>query len=277
MHCLRATLVWCTVLLAALGGLGCSTVASTLGFNPPTHKLTQTAKDLRAAQTEPAPLPRELAKAVLPTHVIEPGDTIAVEATELDVPVLPVGDQRVLPEGIVDLGRYGRLLVAGKTVPQVEAEVKALVQARTKEKEKDAVAVSVRLIGHESKVYYVLGEVAAPGSFPIIGRETVLDGILSAGGITRQASMKSIIVTRPTPPDGCRVVLPVCYEDIVQLGDTATNYQLMPGDRIYVPSRSFTEDLHKRKSCPPCNKFHLPCVIGGPRCEPADPLIGPRP
>jgi hypothetical protein len=42
----------------------------------------------------------------------------------------------------------------------------------------------------------------------------------------------------------------------------------MPGDRIYVPSRSFLEDFHKRKgNCPPCDKLHLPCVIGGPGCE----------
>ena len=44
-------------------------------------------------------------------------------------------------------------------------------------------------------------------------------------------------------PCGCRIVLPVHYVAIVQLGDTATNYQIRAGDRVFVPSRSFSEDL----------------------------------
>jgi len=35
----------------------------------------------------------------------------------------------------------------------------------------------------------------------------------------------------------------VCYSDIVQLADTTTNYQLMPGDRLFVPGRGFFEDI----------------------------------
>src|SRR5207244_3519626 len=80
-----------------------------------------------------------------------------------------------------------------------------------------------------SKVYYVLGEVNAPGSFTLSGRETVLDGILAAGGLNERASRRNIILSRPTHPDSCRVVLPICYYEIVQLGDTSTNYQLAPG------------------------------------------------
>ena len=40
----------------------------------------------------------------------------------------------------------------------------------------------------------------------------------------------------------------VRFARIVQLGDTSTNYQLLPGDRIFVPSRSLHETLfgHKR-------------------------------
>ena len=35
----------------------------------------------------------------------------------------------------------------------------------------------------------------------------------------------------------------MCYRQIVQLGDTTTNYQLQPGDRIYVPGKGFWENL----------------------------------
>ena len=68
-----------------------------------------------------------------------------------------------------------------------------------------------------------------------MGRSGHYAAILAAGGLTDRASRRSIILSRPTHPDGCRVVLPVCYDEIVQLGDTTTNYQIAPGDRIFVP------------------------------------------
>ena len=113
-----------------------------------------------------------------------------------------------------------------------------------------------------SKVFYVLGEVNAPGAFPLSGRETVLDGIIAAGGITRAANTKKVILSRPTQPDGCRVVLPVCYDNVVQLGDTSTNYQLLPGDRIFIPSKGALDDI-------PCFQEAGP---GRPVPRPAVPL-----
>ena len=58
------------------------------------------------------------------------------------------------------------------------------------------------------------------------------------------------------PPDGCRVVLPICYDNIVQLGDTSTNYQLAPGDRIFVPSHWCFDCLCYPDHCGPCHQPH---------------------
>ncbi len=35
---------------------------------------------------------------------------------------------------------------------------------------------------------------------------------------------------------GCDIVLPVDYSAIINCGDTTTNYQILPGDRLVVPS-----------------------------------------
>jgi polysaccharide export outer membrane protein len=56
-------------------------------------------------------------------------------------------------------------------------------------------------------------------------------------------------------------VLPVCYDDIVQTGDTATNYQIFPGDRVFVPSPGFLEQLCHKMVCPPCNPPLSPCPL----------------
>ena len=250
-----------TFALAFLGsGTGCNTVASTLGFTPPVHKLIKPAAEFREAAVGPAALPKELDKASLAEYIVEPGDTLSVEPTDLDSPIRLPGNQPVLQDGTIDLGGLGRPAVAWKTIPQIEVDIKKWIDARSKDK----VPITVRLIGRESKVFYVLGEVNAPRAYPLAGRETVLDGLLAAGGLTRQADMKKIILSRPTPADGCRLVLPVCYNQIIQLGDTATNYQLQPGDRIYVPSQSPIDDFRNRRKkkdqCGPCKGPQAPCA-----------------
>ena len=143
-------------------------------------------------------------------------------------------------------------------MPRIASLVRATVQTSVPE----IGPITVRLINRVSKVYYVLGEVNAPGSFPVQGRETVLDAIITAGGLTDRASRRNIILSRPTEPHGCRIVLPICYREIVQLGDTATNYQIAPGDRIFVPTRTFWEELCANKpECPPCGGPQTPCLL----------------
>jgi polysaccharide export outer membrane protein len=266
----------------AVAVVGCET----LGLSPPANQLLPATKEIRNTAPNPAPVPRELAKELHPPFVVEPGDTLLVQPAEFDAPVRLPPDQTVFADGTIDLGVYGRLLVAGKILPQIETEVRALINA--KEKSKEPIEITVRLIGRNSKVYYVLGEVNAPGAFPITGRETILDGIIAAGGITRRASEQNVVLSRPTPPDGCRVVYPVCYTNIVQLGDTTTNYQLQPGDRIYVPGRGLLEGLLPQR-CQrggPCDRPQVGCwgagcaagaggcATGGLAAPPAGEMLG---
>jgi protein involved in polysaccharide export with SLBB domain len=242
-------------------------------FLPQSHRLLESARALRDGCTGLPPVPRELDKHALPAYTVEPGDVLLIQPAELDSPVRLPADQPVMPDGSIHLGRYGRLVVAGKTPAEIEAEVQALVAAHGG----DIGLITVRLVTRQSKVYYVLGDVNAPGAFPLCGRETVLDGILTAGGLTERASRRGILLSRPTHPDECRIVLPVCYPEIVQLGDTSTNYQLRPGDRIYVPSRSFWEEFcpwmdKKDAACVPCGRSAAVQLV-----PPPDALPDPSP
>lgn len=259
-HIKRTVSVWP---LAALLFTGCSSLVPSLSTTSGDKQLLlPDAREIRDSVPQPAPVPRELTKAVLPVYIVEPGDVLLVTPADLDSPVRLPSDQTVLPDGRIDLGKYGRLQVAGKSVDEIETIVAAAVKAKTPE----AGQINVRLIGRQSKVYYVLGQVNAPGAFPLQGRETVLDGLVAAGGLNIRASRDNIILSRPTPPDGCRIVLPVCYRQIVQLGDTTTNYQLQPGDRIFVPGKGFWEeccgDREVKKGCSPCSGPQVGCPWG---------------
>jgi protein involved in polysaccharide export with SLBB domain len=254
---------------------GCTTGPGGRGglFPSPAHRMLETTRAVR--QSTVSALPRELDKRTAPPFVVEPGDVLLVQPADLDSPVRLPGDQPVLPDGTIQLGKYGRPQVAGRTVEEIESLVQSLVATRTP----NAGTITVRLVTRQSKVFYVLGEVNAPGAFTLSGRETVLDAILLAGGLTDRASHANIVLSRPTAPCSPRIVLPICYDEIVQLGDTSTNYQINAGDRIFVAGKTLCEDLSlgRTKPCPPCGQAHgatpLPpepckaggCCDGGPR------------
>ena len=127
--------------------------------------------------------------------------------------------------------------------------------------------VSVRMTNWDSKKIYVLGDVNSPGSFLYIGNETVLDAIIESGGLGNQANRHNIIVSRPSRCGSCRTVMKVCYDQIVQLGDASTNYQLLPGDRVFVPSMTFMDDLKQTfrpfasQTCPRCKDCDVGCNL----------------
>jgi polysaccharide biosynthesis/export protein len=269
------------IVLLPLGALsGCSSGQGRSAFGMGANSLMVAAKDLRAASGPPPGIARELEKLPAGPYIIEPGDVLLVQPASHDSPLRLHGDQVVLPDGTIQLGQYGHLGVAGKTLEIIEAEVNALFKARLPE----GGVVIVRLVTRDSKVFYVLGEVNSPGAFPLRGRETVLDAIVaSAGGLNTNASRRYIILSRPTGPDSCRVVLPVHYNAIVQVGNTATNYQIRAGDRVFVPTKSFWEDCFgsnkDKKACAetPCfPREASPNVsMGKPELAGASALVTP--
>jgi protein involved in polysaccharide export with SLBB domain len=222
-------LLACAVPLAA--SCGCGTVAQGVSPLPDRYPIGDSARAARICS--PLEIPRELQKATLNEYRLEPGDGLLVMPADLESKVRLSADQTILADGTIDLGKYGRLHVAGKTIPEVEEAVKQAVKVVEKE---DAGFIDVRLVNRQSKVYYVLGEITTPGKFPLSGNETVLDGIVTAGGMSDRSSWRDIILVRPTS-DGVGMVLRVDYGAIVRKGEAATNYQLHPGDRIYVGSR----------------------------------------
>ncbi len=252
-------LILCVVVSASGCGIGSG---GAFALAPDTHALIDAADTMRRWVRQPAPVARELSKTVIPVYIVEPGDVLIVETAFFDSPLRLPQDQTVMPDGTIDLGRFGRPVVAGMSLKEIEAHLFDLIQATKPTDDGEPLTteqmqVNVRLLGPNSVYFYVLGEVNNPGSYTYTGRETVLDAILAAGGMSDRASKTDIILSRPTVPGECRVVLPVCYEQIVQLGDTTTNYQIMPGDRIFIPTDRACDGCLKclglKEDCNLCN------------------------
>jgi polysaccharide export outer membrane protein len=144
------------------------------------------------------------------------------------------GEHQVRPDGTVGLGTYGSVFVSGMSLDQAKA---AIEQQLSKYLEKPE--VSVDILFYNSKAYYIIADGGGYGEqvyrFPSTGSETVLDAVANIYGLPVAANKKRIWVARPAPADaGCLQVLPVDWNAIVRGGATVTNYQIMPGDRIYV-------------------------------------------
>jgi polysaccharide export outer membrane protein len=179
--------------------------------------------------------PRELHMVSLPPHVVAPRDELDV-AVKPAVPDLAQTTFTVQAEGIIDLGFLGDVYVAGLTLAQVEIKIAQILMLNAgPNPPRDPYKVSVRLAsGSSSKSYYVIGTVTTQGRFPITGNETVLDAILTAGLRTNSLPEKAYLV-RPHPAGGPDQVLRIDWFGIKDRGDTLTNYQVLPGDRIVVP------------------------------------------
>ncbi|HEX2474211.1 MAG TPA: polysaccharide biosynthesis/export family protein [Lacipirellulaceae bacterium] len=143
------------------------------------------------------------------------------------------GEHLVGPDGYVNLGTYGSVHVAGLTIDEATEQIERLLANELEDPE-----VVVDVFAYNSKKYYVVTQGAGLGDnvseAPITGNETVLDAIARVGGISRVSS-KNIWIARPAPNGvGCEQVLPVNWDEISRGASTATNYQLMPGDRLYI-------------------------------------------
>lgn len=259
---------------------GCRTAASLgLPVSAGSHVLLPQASHLRRSVGHPDGIPTELAKQPLPPHRVEAGDVLVIEPNDFDSPVRLHSDQTVQQDGVIELGDYGRMAVIGLTTEEIQRQVQTRVASREAEKRPTRIAltshldhgspaeeivdygVTVRLVNKESGQFYVMGEVNAPGSYPLLGAETVLDAMIAAGGLSDRANEHKVILTRPQLDGQPRQILPVCYKQILQLGDVSTNYQLRPGDRIFVPSITIWEDVLQSaafssdKSCPHCRTY----------------------
>jgi polysaccharide biosynthesis/export protein len=143
------------------------------------------------------------------------------------------GEHLVGPDGRVNLGTYGSVYVTGMTIEEAKAAIERKLSDYLEDPE-----VVLDIFSYNSKKYYIITQGGGFGDNvaqqPITGNETVLDAIAAIGGLSQVSSTK-IWIARPARNGlGCEQVLPVNWEDITRGASTATNYQLLPGDRLFI-------------------------------------------
>lgn len=190
--------------------------------------------------------PREGTKVALPPYVVEPPDILLVEVSrKIPDTEQPIGGQHLVrPDGTISLGVYGSVYVAGMTLDQARRSIYQTLLRTIKGSEDDPFEESeiyVDVLAYNSKVYYVITDGGGYGEqvyrIPATGNETVLDALAQINGLPAVASKKKIWLARsnagkPTHPQ----IFPIDWKSITQSAYPRTNYQVYPGDRIYVAS-----------------------------------------
>lgn len=187
--------------------------------------------DLVNASTD---TPINLAINPLEDYLLGPGDVLFVEVVNLPDDVTREKRFRVALDGSITLPLVGRLMVAEKTIPQVQREVLAAY-----DKIMRYPSVTVALETPRPLRILVSGEVQRPGTYNLrldnTGEWPTLTRLLSeAGGITQLADVRNVEVRRSLG-QGRTAVTKVNLWDLIQSGDASQDLTVRSDDVIVIP------------------------------------------
>jgi polysaccharide export outer membrane protein len=136
------------------------------------------------------------------------------------------GTVPVRPDGMISMALVGDLPAAGMTPMALGADI----AQRLKKYIQDPV-VSIVVLGVNSQRIFMVGEVAKVGPLMLTPGMTILQAIVSAGGLTQFANSKRIYILRKV--EGKEQKLPFNYKQALK-GDNQ-GIALLPGDTVVVP------------------------------------------
>ncbi|MCO6046047.1 polysaccharide biosynthesis/export family protein [Aeoliella sp. ICT_H6.2] len=171
-----------------------------------------------------------------------------------------VGEHLVGPDGRVNLGKYGSVYVTGMTLAQAKEAIEKHLAEHMVDPE-----VIVDVFSYNSKKYYIITKSGGHGdnvvTAPITGNDTVLDAIAAIGGL-KDSSAAKIWIARPAPPGkNVETTLPVDYNAITGGKHSTTNYQLLPGDRLFIEygdQRELAPPEQVKKGAKPADRYSDP-------------------
>ena len=194
-----------------------------INLGPPYGTIKVAGMDVEAVQ-------EEIAAHLKGEYLKDP--RVSVSLAQLAASQNILGQFLVGPDGTITLGSYGQVSVVGKTLNQAKGVIEGYLSEHLENPE-----ISLNVFSYNSKVYYIIIQGAGLGDgvyrFPITGNETVLDAIAQIQGL-EQVSSKKIWIARPSRTNRDVKILPVDWFAVTERGSAETNYQILPGDRVFI-------------------------------------------
>ncbi len=172
------------------------------------------------------PMTGSLSAAHANTFLLGPGDVLEISVwkdQDLSRQVI------VQPDGFISFPLIGQVVAAGRTIPQVQAEISKRLQEFIA-----TPTVTVLPLKIESYKIYVVGKVNKPGMFVVLPPINVMQALSMAGGMTPFAKLGSISILR-NGPNGHQERLKFDYKAVAKGKGLEQNIELMSGDVVVVP------------------------------------------
>lgn len=165
------------------------------------------------------------------TYIIGPGDVLRVFVWRNDELSATVP---VRPDGRVSTPLVEDMVAVGKNPSQLARDIEKVLATYLRSPQVSVIVTEPVSVFSQVKV---IGEVTRPQSVPFHEGLTVLDAVLSAGGLTEFASGNRARLVRME--DGKQKEIRIRLADLINGGDLRQNHPLRPGDVIVVPRSVF--------------------------------------
>jgi len=137
--------------------------------------------------------------------------------------------ERVSEEGKITLPLLGEIDVDGLTKSELEVKLARLLE----EKYLQDPQVTIFIAEYQSKRVTVMGAVQSPGWFELVGRQTVLDVIAKAGGLTNEAGREMFVMRQNSEGENSSVQ--ISLDELILNGNAELNIPLESNDIINIP------------------------------------------
>ena len=169
---------------------------------------------------------------VNPDYLIGPGDNVTI--TVWRNPEVS-GSVPVRPDGKITTPLVEDLPAAGKTSTQLARDIE---QALAKFIQQPVVTVIVtNFVGNYGDQIRVIGQAARPQALPYRRDMSLMDVLITVGGITEFAAGNKASIIRNV--DGKQEKLKVRLDDLIRGGDISANMPMRPGDVLVIPESFF--------------------------------------
>lgn len=192
--------------------------------------LAVTALTLAACAAPLPPAPKLAAQAEY-QYRLGPGDQIHIAVWRN--PELS-GQFPIRPDGKITAPLFEDLPASGKTPSELARDIEAKLSKFVRN---PSVSVTVaQFVGNTREQVRVIGQANRPAALPYTQKMTLLDVMITVGGITDFAAGNRAVLIRGSEKDKqYRIRL----EDLLRGGDASADIEVLPGDVIMIPEGWF--------------------------------------
>jgi polysaccharide export outer membrane protein len=165
-------------------------------------------------------------------YIIGPGDTIRVFV--LRNPELGA-DVPVRPDGKITTPLVQDMVAVGKTPSELSRDIEKVLGEYIRSPQVSLIVLQPASTYSQVRV---VGQAVSPRAIPFRSGMTVLDVIISVGGLSEFAAGNRARLVR-TAKNGTVERLKVRLEDLISKGDMSQNLQMEPGDVLVIPESAF--------------------------------------